>query len=303
MTDEEKLAKEKAEEAAKAAADEAKRKEEDEKNKSKTLTLEEHQKAINEVVAEREKLKEKFRDTRDKLASLEKRLEGVPSGEELKKILAEKKELEDYKKKIEQESEAKRLAEASEIEKLQIQLDKIKSAYETSLASKDDEIKKMSSQLREELEKKSKENERLLQYRKESEILKAAEKLHAVKPSQIVDMLSHKFVYDEDLGEFVFPVYNAKGKREGEKTVDVYIKEFLEDPENDNLVKAEVRGGSGHHGSTSVTTTTKNNSDAQKYMRSERAILEEEAEERGLTVEVWAGIKKLQEEKKAKKST
>ena len=104
MTEEERLAKEKAEEAAKAAAEEAKRKEDEEKNKSKTLTFEEHQKAINEVVAEREKLKEKFRDTRDKLASLEKRLEGVPSGEELKKILAEKKELEDYKKKIQDES-------------------------------------------------------------------------------------------------------------------------------------------------------------------------------------------------------
>jgi protein involved in ribonucleotide reduction len=300
MTDEEKLAKEKAEEVAKVAADEAKRKEEEEKNKNKTLTIEEHQKAINEVVAEREKLKEKFRDTRDKLSSLEKRLEGVPSGEDLKKILNEKKELEDYKKKIEQESEAKRLAEASEIEKLQIQLDKIKSAYETSLASKDDEIKKTSSQLREELEKKSKETERLLQYRKESEILKAAEKVHAVKPSQIVDMLSHKFVYDEELSEFVFPVYNAKGKRECEKTVDVYIKEFLEDPENDNLVKAEVKSGSGHYSSTTTTTTSKI-SDAHKFMRSEKAILEEEAEERGLKVEDWIAIKKIQEERKAKK--
>ena len=280
MTEEERLAKEKAEAEAKAAADEAKRKE-DEKNKNKTITFEEHQKAVNEVVAEREKLKEKFRETRDKLASLEKRLEGIPSGEELKKILAEKKELEDYKKKIEEESEAKRLAEASELEKLQIQNDRIKAAYEASLASKDDEIKKTSSQLREELEKRSKEIERLLQYRKESEILKAAEKVHAIKPSQIVDMLSHKFVYDEELGEFVFPVYNAKGKREGEKTVEVYIKEFLEDPENDNLVKADVKSGSGHHSSTTTTTTTKN-SDAHKYMRSERAILEEEAEERGL---------------------
>jgi len=300
MTEEERLAKEKAEEAAKAAAEEAKRKEDEEKNKSKTLTFEEHQKAINEVVAEREKLKEKFRDTRDKLASLEKRLEGVPSGEELKKILAEKKELEDYKKKIEEESEAKRLAEASEIEKLQIQIDKIKASYETSLASKDDEIKKTSSQLRDELEKRSKEIERLLQYRKESEILKAAEKVHAIKPSQIVDMLSHKFIYDEDLGEFVFPIYNAKGKREGEKTVEVYIKEFLEDPENDNLVKAGVKGGSGHYSSTTTTTTTKN-SDAHKYMRSEKAILEEEAEERGLKVEDWIAIKEIQKKKTEKK--
>jgi len=79
----------------------------------------------------------------------------------------------------------------------------------------------------------------------------------------------------------------------------VYIKEFLEDPENDNLVKADVKSGSGHHSSTTTTTTSKN-SDAQKYMRSERAILEEEAEERGLKLDDWIAIKKIQEDRKKK---
>lgn len=295
----EEKAKADAEAKAKLEAEEKKKKEDEEKNKSKTVSFEDHQKAINDLVAEREKLKEKYRDTRDKLGSLEKRLEGLPSGEDLKKLLAEKKDLEDYKKKIEQESEAKRLAEASEIEKLQIQLDKIKTTYETALATKEDEKQKTTAQLQEEIKKESQEKHRLLDYRKESEILKAAEKFDAVKPSQIVDILSHKFVFDEDLGEFVFPIINNKGKREGEKTLADYVKAFLEDKENDNLVKAGVRGGSGHH-SSSTSTQTKN-SDATKFMRSDRAILEEEAEERGLTVDVWAGIKKLQDEKKAAK--
>lgn len=297
----EELAKEaEAEEAAKKAEDD-KKKADEEKNKSRTLSFEEHQKAVNDVVAEREKFKEKYRETREKLATIEKRLDGIPSSEELQKILEEKKSLEDYKKKTDEEAEAKRLEKASDIEKLQLQLDKLKSSYEAALANKEDEKVKTTQQLSETLDRKSKEVDRLLSYRKESEILKAAEKAHAVKPSQIVDMLSNKFIYDEELGEFVYPIINAKGRREGEKDVATFIKEFLEDPENDNLVKADMAGGGSGHHKNPLGSSGKSSDTSNKYLRSERAILEEEAEERGMKVEDWIIIKKKQEDLKANK--
>lgn len=287
----------------KAAAEEARvaeDKKRDEEKKNKTFTFEEHQKEINEIVAEREKNKEKYRETRDKLASLEKKLEGLPTGDALQKILDEKKQLEDYKRLIEDEKEKKRLENASEVEKLQIQLDKIRTSFETELKVKESDFQKTSQQLKDELEKKTKVTHDLFTYKRDMEILRVAEKCNALKPSQVVDMLSHKLVLDEDAGTYVFPLYGKNGKRDGEKTVEEYVKGYLEDSDNENLIKADVRSGSDHQrGRTDTTYTTK--TDADKYLKSNKLILEEEAEERGLKVEEWIVIKQKQEDlKKAK---
>lgn len=276
---------------------EEKRKEEE--RKARTFTYEEHQKEINDVVAERESNKKKYRETREKLETLEKKLEGLPDGEALKKILDEKKALEDFKKQIDEKTEKEKLEKASEVEKLQHQLDKIKTSFETELKVKQTDFERTAQQLKDELEKKTKVTQDLFTYKRDMEILRVAEKCNALKPSQVVDMLSHKLVFEDDT--YVFPIINVKGKREGEKTVEEYVKGYLEDPENENLIKADVKSGSDHQRGR-TTTTTSGRTDADKYLKSDRKILEEEAEERGLKVEDWSAIKTKQEDLKKAKS-
>lgn len=297
------------EEEVKAAAEEKVRLEklklEEEKNK--TITLEEHRKQIAEVVEERNLLKQKNKETRDKLKEVEERINALPSADQLTKLMTEKKELEEFKIKIEKEIEERKLKEATEVERLQMQMKKIQDGFDVQLKIKEEELTSKNKKTEEELQKKSAAAQKLLKYKKESELLKAAEKHGAFKPHQIVALLEGEFKLEEDTETFFYEEKDAKGKVKNELSIEDRVKQFLEDPENANLVKSDILSGSGSIQNQNAATTRGTGgapgTAGSKYRRSEKDILAEEAAERGLDVKIWENLKKKQEEIKAKKKT
>jgi hypothetical protein len=296
MTDEEK-AKAAAEEAAKAKAIEAAAAAAAAAAGKTEISMEEHRKLVAEVVEERESFKKKFRDMRTKVEEFEEKFKTLPSSSTIEKLIEEKKQLEEFRRKTEEEAEKKRLADASETEKLQFEIKKLQDAQKALLAAKEDEFGSEIKKTKEELEKSSKTVSKLLDYKKEMEILRAAEKYGAYKPSQIVGMVATEIVYDSDTDTFVKYLYNERGKKDKELTVDEFVKTFLEKPENDNLRKSNVQPGSG-------TTPTKPEFKAGgevKLTEAEKKKLAEEAEERGMTLEKWIETKARIEAAREKK--
>lgn len=296
MTIEEK-AKAEAEEAAKAQATAAAAAAAAATGGKTEISMEEHRKEIAAIVEEREAMKKKFRDMRSKVEEFEEKFKGLPSSDTINKLIEEKKKLEEYKTEQEKEAEKKRLADASETEKLQFEIKKLQDAQAALLAAKEDEFGTKIKKTTEELDKTSKTVTKLLDYKKEMEILRAAEKYGAYKPSQIVGMIASDVVYDSDTDTFVKYLYNERGKKDKELTVDEFVKTFLEKPENDNLRKSNIQAGSG---TTSSKPEFKAGGDV-KLTDAEKKKLTEEAEERGMTLEAWVTTKARAEAAREKK--
>jgi hypothetical protein len=266
------------------------------------ITKEEHRRLIQDVVSERESLKSKYRETRDRLSTLEKQLENVPSAETIQKILDEKKALEVFKAETEKLKEEEKLKNASEVEKLQFQLKKTEDTLAASLAVKEAEFQKTLTEREEELKRATSNVTKLRNFRRDNEILKAASEHDAYNPQQIVSLLEKDFEYDEETDSFVCIVRKG-GKKEKEMSVADRVKEFLTDVANENLIKSKVKSGSGtkKDGAQYSDKGGGAPSNASKYMRTEDEILAEEAEDRGFTLENWKKIKAREAEIKARK--
>lgn len=96
----------------------------------------------------------------------------------------------------------------------------------------------------------------------EKDILEFAAKYEAYSPQQIVRLLSPDFTYDDQLEKWVVLKKDNKGKIVDELEVHDYVKEFLTEDSNSNLIRANINNdGSSHQ--TPVTpkptkTTSKN---------------------------------------------
>ncbi|PKO02831.1 MAG: hypothetical protein CVU43_05775 [Chloroflexi bacterium HGW-Chloroflexi-5] len=143
---------------------------------------------------------------------------------------------------------------------------------------------------------------KLLEY----EIAKSAKALRAYSTSQVHQLLKDRFEQDTD-GSFYQPVCDENGNTISKKSVADTVKEFLNDPSNDNLVEADVRGGSGHS-TVTLTASGKANrrvSKSAKRKSSDRKKYSAEvlkgAEQHGFSPSDWSEILQQKEEILAKK--
>lgn len=86
-----------------------------------------------------------------------------------------------------------------------------------------------------------------------NEIRTKAEQMNALRPAQIVNLTIGEFVWDDDLERWIYPIRNKKGEIIDGKDVDVFIKEYLSSEDNDNLIRAGVKSGTGEDPSSSNT--------------------------------------------------
>lgn len=258
----------------------------------------------------RDKAKADARKLSEKVQKLEEQLSKSPKQEDYEKITQELNELREKQTELDKIKEEEELKSKTETEKLEIsfkkQMDRLK-------ADMDSELKKSQKALdeyREALKTKEGEVDSHRQYRLKAEIIEVATKLKAYSPSQIYKLLRDEFQYDKDLDKFVNYVKDGKGKLTDEKSVEEVVKEFLSDPDNDNLVEADVRGGSGHREEDGKSTqkkkeeTNRNESDEEKDIRRKYSVtdpkLKEQADERGMKVEDWIDILVMRDLKKLK---
>lgn len=198
---------------------------------------------LKKVISQRDSAKKDKRALKKKIEDLESKMTSSLTTEELESLKEEIEELREFRKAAEEKEEEESLKNKTALEKAEINFNKQLEAFKKKT---DDEFKKFQDQLKvkeTELQKREVEVKDLRKVRAKNEILDVATKMKAYNPSQIVKLLIGDFSYDEDLDTFVYHVKDEKGKLIDEKSVEERVREFLEDPDNDNLIESTVNKG------------------------------------------------------------
>lgn len=247
----------------------------------------------------RDEIKKERRKLQQDMDALKEQIKVAPNKEELDKLTKELKELKTFKEELDRKKEEDELKNKSEAEKIKIRFERefedLKKKMDEAINSKD----KIVIEKETELKRKENEIEGLRRHRLKSEIMEQAAKLKAYNPAQVARLLLDEFEYDKDLNQFFFYKRDSKGKITNELEISERVKEFLSDPENDNLVESEAKGGTGHEKSEKKTPTDKKAGSEKKYDPKDADLIAE-AEEKGLSVEDYIEIQKLRDAKLAK---
>jgi len=272
-------------------ASEKTKKKDDDKNKT------EHEiyldKELKKVIGQRDEEKKERRKLSDKIKDLETKLSSAPSDDEIKTLKEQLQELKEFKDTIdskrEEEEDKKRteterqlIAQQKDFEKTKTLLEEQLEKFQAQLDKRDEELKKQTDQVKS-----------LRYFRLENEIAQYALTYEAINPRQIVRLIKDDAVYDENLDKFYYPVFDNKGKMINELTIEEKVKEFLEDSENENLVKSKVNTDSMH---TKKSDGDKAPPDFGSYDPKDPKLIQE-AQDRRLTIEDWIAIKIKKDEK------
>jgi len=254
----------------------------------------EEKKKSNDVEYLREELEKakKRRDTatserrtlETKLKDLEKKLGTAPDPDKVKAIEDELKILKEFKTEIDKAKDEEDLKNKSELERAEVNFNKQLEEVRAEMKRQIDSVKTDAEKKTTELEQTKTMINRLRGNRLESEIMNAAIKLDAINPTQIVRLIKDEFEYDTNLDKFVNLVKDSKGTIKDEKSVDEMIKDFLEDPLNNNLVKSRANVGTGHRDTDSTSTSTSVKDNDGKYDAKDEDLIKE-ADLKGLSVE------------------
>ena len=291
------------EESLQTAIDEKKEeiKREEEKNKDPDFLKSEAKKAY----LARDKAKREARTLKSKIQKLEDKLESTVDQEKVDELQEQLNTLLEEKKQREEEEEQKKLEKADELERTKIRAKKEVESVKSEFQKEIDKFKTQFEELNTKTKKKDEEIEDLRRVKLDNELLSSAERYKAIKPSQIVKMLRNEAYWDNDLKGWRFAKYDEKGKQIDELESEEFVKEFLEDPDNDNLVEAEVnKGGTGHQKTDTSKPPVKKTKTGEYDPKDPKII--EEAEHRDMTPEhliaVWIKrdekLKKIEERRK-----
>jgi len=274
-------------------ADADKNKNDDNDDDDDTKDYEYLKQEAKKAFAARDAAKQDARKLREKIKEMEELVKSAPPKEELETLKSELADLKKFKAEIDAAKEEEELKKKTEIERKEIEFNKTMERIQAEMNEKLSELNKQLEESKSVLEKKESEIRNLRGFRLQSSIISLATKKNAYKPEQIYKLLKDDFVYDEDLDKFYYPVYNERGKLVDELTVEERVSKFLDDPENDNLIKSDVKSGFN----TKKTDGSKGSDiDTSGYDLKDPNIVRG-AEERGLTPEEYVQTLKLRDEK------
>jgi len=244
----------KAEEAAKKAEEE--KKEEEAKKQAKAEGKPDPEKFVDreefkKVIEKRDAVKAELRTLKSKMEEYE------GTGDELQKLKDQVSELNEIKQEyesIKQEKEDADLEKKTGAEKETIKIRKDFDALQKQMDTKLDEFNK-SIEIKDNANKALKgEVSNLRGVKLENEILAAAGTYNAINPNQIVRLIKSDFTYDETDNSFYKNVYKGDKLKDQIEVAD-FVKEFLSDKENANLVKSGMKAGSGSKSNSNSKTS------------------------------------------------
>lgn len=220
---------------------EASIKEAEKKNSSNDDNIEYWKTEFEKAKNKRDDLRKANRDLRDKFDELQDKLSNAPSQEEFSKIREQFNELKKFRETIEKEREEEELKQKSQVERVEISFRKQLEDMQKQFDNERDSLKKIVKEKEEAVEKERQIRKQAQFNTLEGNISRHAAKFKAVNPDQVVRILRGDFDYDDDTGEFLHFVKDTKGKLKDELSVEEYVKKFLEDESNSNLVRADSK--------------------------------------------------------------
>jgi len=226
---------------------------------------------LKKVIKTRDKVKQRLRATEAELEEIRKKLSET---EGLKEKVTKLTEAEQELTRLKKEKDEAELASKTEAEKEAIrykkELEKFKEDMNAKFNDKFQEITKKD----EKIGNLEKEVSTLRTVRLEREIVSAASKYNAVNPNQIVRLLKGDFEYDSTDGAYYHNVIGKRGGLEDQVDVDAYVKKFLEDEDNSNLVKGGAKAGTGTSTRTDSSSSRKSNIESKSEGLSDAQVTE-----------------------------
>jgi hypothetical protein len=186
------------------------------------------------------------RNAEIKAVEIEEKMDGMITSEELDEMKAKYKEMEKEfatMKEKQDEEEIQKIEDEKERERV-----RLKKEHSKEMDELNEEIEKMKTKISTFDDERKQHNRKLEAFRVlglENEIITAADKYKAYNPRQIVTLTKGDFKYDDKLDTWAHDVFDSKGNLTNEFTVEEYVKAFLENPDNENLLRADAIGGSG----------------------------------------------------------
>lgn len=212
----------------------------DKKEDTKLYSEDEFSKAVQR----RQAALKRAREAEEKYKELKTRIDTMPDEDEFNSLRENYSKMQQTLKEME---EAHKVAELEKIEdekereraKMAQEFKKEKEKFESEL----DKLRMEIGKHNEEKEKQAQITRRYRQQALEGAVVNAAA-TKAFNPQQIVKLLVDDFTYDEKDDRWYREVYDRNGKLKEMLSVDEYVESFLNDPINENLLKADVRSGS-----------------------------------------------------------
>lgn len=253
---------------------------------------------LKKVISQRDRAKSDKRKFESMVQELKDKIGDAPNSEELESLKTQLEELKQYKEELIKKKEEEELSSKDEIERVKYQKNKEMKELEENIKKEKEELKKMLEKRNEDLELTKKEISLLRQKRLEAEIVTAASQNKAFNPLQIFRMTKDDFSYNENLDRFEYISRNVKGEIKDEKTVDEFIKDFLKDENNANLVRTSTKTDEGFK--TRTDTSVKNTNFKTDDKEVDSDYVKKLAEMRNMSIEDVTEIEKLRLEKMKK---
>ena len=251
----------------------------------------------------RDEAKKKIRALNAEIEDVKEQMQDAPNKTEYNDLKKKLEELAVFKTEYDKKTEEDELKNKTEAEKLKIRFEKEFERLKKDMEDATNQSKQAIATKEKELQDREKDIETLRRHRLKSEIMENASKLKAYNPAQVARLLIDEFTYDKGLDSFYFYKKDSKGKITSELDIEERVKEFLSDPENDNLVESKVKSGIAHRQSDTTTksivadTTTAEGE--IKYDPNDPKIIAD-ADFKGLSVEDYIRILRLRDKKLSK---
>jgi DNA repair exonuclease SbcCD ATPase subunit len=214
---------------------------EKEKAKEKTYSAEEFDKSVQR----RQAALKKARAAEEKAKELETKIATLPDEDEFNTLKDNYAAMQNALKELKEKQEA------AEVEKIEDEKEreraKLTQEFKKEQEKFEAELNKLRTEITQHNEEKERQAEVSKRYRRqalEGAVANAAA-AKAFNPQQIVRLLADDFKYDEADDRWYKEIYDNAGKLKELLAVDEYVGAFLNDPINENLLKADVKGGSG----------------------------------------------------------
>lgn len=199
---------------------------------------------FKKAVDRRQAALKRARAAEEKYKELKTKIDTMPDEEEFTSL---KSNYEKMQQQLKEMDEQNKIAELEKIEdEKERERAKMQQEFKKEREKFENELDKLRSELTTYTEEKERQAQITRRYRRqalEGSIVNAAA-TKAFNPQQIVRLLVDDFAYDETDDRWYKEVHDKDGKLKEILSVDEYVESFLNDPINENLLKAETKSGS-----------------------------------------------------------
>jgi len=213
---------------------------------------------FKKVVSARDKAKEEMKKYKEKVSALEKKVEDAIDPDVVDALKKDLKILQDFKKEMDDKVEEEKLKNLDDNQRRELRFKKELEAMKEQIDSIKNVAKEAEDKVKETEESAKKRIEKLRLKTLRADIVEEASKYSVFNAAQVYKLVKDDFEYDKDMDEFYHLIRDKDGTILKELNVSEYVKNYLEDEDNENLIRSKANTNTMH---TKNQANNKSNND------------------------------------------